>query len=127
MQIVIDTNVIVSAFLNPKGNTAIFMDKVFGGCYDIIVTETILMEYDDVLHRSKFHFKESTIKYIISWFRNYGIMIEVDENDYPKDLMVDEKDAPFYVAARCTKSRLVTGNIKHYPVEEMRTMLWELL
>ena len=26
-----------------------------------------------------------------------------------------------------TRSLLVTGNIKHYPVEEWRAMIWELL
>ena len=36
-------------------------------------------------------------------------------------------DAPFYVAARCTGALLVTNNIKHYPVTEWRTMIWELL
>ncbi len=30
------------------------------------------------------------------------------------------------IIARATKSGLVTGNIKHYPIEEMRTMIWEL-
>jgi putative PIN family toxin of toxin-antitoxin system len=127
MQVVIDTNIIVAAFLTPHGNTAVFMDKVFGGCYDVIVTETILKEYDNVLHRNQFHFEETTIAFILDWFRTHGIMVEVDETDYPKELMADKKDAPFYVAARCTRSRLVTGNVKHYPVEEMRTMLWELL
>ena len=42
------------------------------------------------------------------------------------DTIIDEKDIPFYVTAKATKSRLVTGNIKHYPIEEMRTMIWEL-
>jgi predicted nucleic acid-binding protein len=60
MQVVIDTNIIVAAFLTPHGNTAVFMDKVFGGCYDVIVTETILKEYDNVLHRNQFHFEETT-------------------------------------------------------------------
>ena len=27
------------------------------------------------------------------------------------------------IIAKTTKSRLVTGNIKHYPIEKMRTMI----
>ena len=53
-------------------------------------------------------------------------MVEVSEKDYLEDSMIDEKDIPFYIVAKATKSRLVTGNIKHYPIEEMRTMIWEL-
>lgn len=30
------------------------------------------------------------------------------------------------IIAKATKLRLVTGNIKHYPIEEMRTMIWKL-
>ena len=30
------------------------------------------------------------------------------------------------IIAKATKSRLVIGYIKHYPIEEMRTMIWEL-
>lgn len=41
--------------------------------------------------------------------------------------MPDPKDAPFYITARCTGALLVTKNIKHYPITEWRTMIWELL
>ena len=53
-------------------------------------------------------------------------MVEVNENAYRPDEVLDEKDIPFYATAKATKSRLVTGNVKHYPIEEMRTMIWEL-
>ena len=126
-RIVIDTNVIISALLSPKGDAARFMGDVFDGKYEIIITESIIAEYEDVLHRDKFMIDEEIIKFVLSWFVENAIFVEVDEDDYPKDEMPDADDAPFYVAARCTGALLVTKNIKHYPVTEWRTMIWELL
>ena len=127
MRLVIDTNIIVSAFLTPNGNAAILMDKVFGEAYEVIVTKNILVEYEEVLQRKKFGFSEEIISFVLTWFREHAVLVDVNENDYSKEDVPDPKDAVFYVAARATGSRLVTGNIKHYPVEEMRTMLWELM
>ena len=35
MQVVINTNIIVSALLNPKGACYIFLDRVLAGAYDL--------------------------------------------------------------------------------------------
>ena len=126
MQIVIDTNILVSALLNPNGSAYIFMDSVFGGSYDLIISPSILNEYKEVLSRKKIGFSEDEISFIIDWFKTNALLIEVEEQNYSSEV-IDKKDAPFYAAAKCTHSKLITGNIKHYPVEELRTMLWELI
>lgn len=126
MQVVIDTNIIVSALLNPKGACYIFLDRVLAGAYDIVASEAIIAEYNEVLRRSQFGFDEGDVDYLVEWFYSNALMVEVSEKDYLEDSMIDEKDIPFYIVAKATKSRLVTGNIKHYPIEEMRTMIWEL-
>ena len=126
MQVVIDTNIIVSALLNPKGACYIFLDRVLAGAYDIVASEAIIAEYNEVLRRSQFGFDEEDVDYLVEWFYSNALMVEVSEKDYLEDSMIDEKDIPFYIVAKSTKSRLVTGNIKHYPIEEMRTMIWEL-
>lgn len=125
MRIVIDTDIIVSALLNPSGVSYTFLDRVFAGEYDIIITEKILEEYNEVLRRDKFNIPENIIVTIIKWFRENAIFIEVEEEQYTCNVS-DKKDAAFYAAAKATKSRLVTGNVKHYPIEEMITMLWEM-
>lgn len=59
----------------------------------------------------------------LSWFRHNAIWIE------PKptiNKILDEKDRIFYDTARCSGSKLVTGNFRHYPVEENITALWEI-
>lgn len=126
MQVVIDTNIIVSALLNPKGACYIFLDRVLARAYDIVASEAIIAEYNEVLRRSQFGFDEEDVDYLVEWFYSNALMVEVSEKDYLEDSMIDEKDIPFYIVAKATKSRLVTGNIKHYPIEEMRTMIWEL-
>lgn len=126
MQVVIDTNIIVSALLNPRGACFVFLDRVFAGIYDVVASEEIILEYDNVLRREKFGFDEEDIEFIVDWFWKNALIVEVNKEDYWTDEVLDEKDVAFYIIAKATKSRLVTGNIKHYPVEEMRTMIWEL-
>ena len=99
----------------------------FSGCYDVVASEEIIREYDEVLHRAKFGFDDNDTQFIIEWFRENALFVEVDACQYLPDNVMDKKDLPFYVTAKATNSRLVTGNIKHYPVEEMRTMIWELV
>lgn len=40
MQVVIDTNIIISAFLSGQGSCRLFMDQVFAGQHEVIVSET---------------------------------------------------------------------------------------
>ena len=87
----------------------------------------MFLEYRGVLSRKKFSIDPDIQDFILGWFLEHAVLVEVDESDYPKGDMPDPKDAPFYVAARCTGALLVTKNIKHYPVTEWRTMIWELV
>lgn len=49
MRVVIDTNIIVASLLSKTGKCSDFMDKVFGNQYEVIVSETIMQEYERVL------------------------------------------------------------------------------
>lgn len=76
-----------------------------------------------MLHREKFCFDEDIITFLLTWFKQNAVWIEVIKSDIP---MKDEKDRIFYDVARTCKARLVTGNLKHYPVDELVTALWEI-
>ncbi len=123
MRIVVDTNIIVSALLSVEGTAFRILSDVMDGRYEVFVSKEIYDEYDDVLHRGKFGFDEETIKFILEWFRENAIWIETNKSNIP---MPDEKDRVFYDVARCCKAKLLTGNTKHYPVDELVTSLWEL-
>lgn len=79
MQVVIDTNIIVSALLNPKGACYIFLDRVFAGVYDVVASSDIIKEYDDVLRREQFGFDEEDVDFIIEWFWKNSLIVEVNE------------------------------------------------
>ena len=57
---VIDTNVFISALLSKRADAATVrvLDAMFDGKIVPLYHGDILAEYDEVLHRSKFHFKE---------------------------------------------------------------------
>ena len=112
---VIDTNVIVAALLthNPMVATAKVLDYLSEGRIATVYNEDIMSEYQDVLYRKKFHFKEDKILMVLNYIRHYGI--HSDRIPYAGD-MPDEKDRPFYeVSLSIDDSFLVTGNLKHFP------------
>ena len=65
---VIDTNVIISALLSKNADAATVgvLRAVVEGKIIPLYHEDILVEYDEVLHRAKFHFKEESIHTIHS-------------------------------------------------------------
>lgn len=123
MRMVIDTNIIVSALLSPDGAACQVLSDALDGKHEVFVSVEIFQEYADVLHREKFGFDEDIIVYLLDWFRDNAIWVEVTKSDIQ---MPDEKDRVFFDVARCCRARLLTGNIKHYPVDELVTSLEEI-
>jgi len=115
--IVIDTNVLVSALLSKHSDTATV--KVLDALYDSkiipLYSEEILQEYEDVLHRKKFHFSEAVVHLLIQSIHDNGICVE---RALTGELLPDPKDLVFYevcMVKRDEDSMLVTGNMKHFP------------
>lgn len=114
---VIDTNVLLSALLskNKDSATVKVLDAVFDGKIIPLYHQDILAEYDEVLHRKKFHLQEKLIHTILNAFRQYGMEV------FPQptgELLVDMDDLIFYevtMEKREDDAYLVTGNQKHYP------------
>lgn len=117
---VIDTNVIVSALLSHDGksNPSIVLTNVISGNITPLYNEDIISEYKDVLSRDNFPFRQEDIESTIDLFVKKGILIDstvpIKEN-YP-----DLDDVVFYeVAMSMDGTYLVTGNIKHFPINSM--------
>lgn len=123
MRLVIDTNIIVSALLSSESRAFQLLSDILDGKYTILISEEIYQEYQDVLHRDKFCFDNEIICFLLNWFKENAVWIQILETNTP---MLDEKDRVFYDLAKSCKAKLVTGNIKHYPVDELVTALWEL-
>lgn len=124
MLVVIDTNIIVSALLSPAGSAFQFFSEVLDGKHNVLISEDIYKEYKDVLHREKFGFDEEIVSFILNWFVKNAIWIEPSQSTEP---VPDEEDRAFFDLAKACKAKLVTGNIKHYPVHEIVTSLKEIL
>ena len=111
---VLDTNILVSAFLNPKGAPAKVFDYVLNGnvimCYD----SKMITEYREVLKRPKFGFNEKDVDQLIKFILETGISV------VPPPLQVDftdQDDRVFYEVAIFVRGKIVTGNKKHFPEE----------
>lgn len=116
---VIDTNVLVSALLSNRMDTATvqLIGRLIGDDSIPVYSKEIMHEYQEVLSRKKFKFPLNMIKYILSAIEKYGVLVEPSETGV---ILPDIKDLPFYevvMEKREDGAYLVTGNQKHFPIE----------
>jgi len=112
---VIDTNVIVSAYItkNLEAATSKVWEAVMQCKLTPIYNEEILSEYSEVLHRDKFGIPEHLIKWALDRIVTNGVRGERILSD---EFFPDPKDVVFYeVAMSKEDAYLVTGNTKHFP------------
>jgi len=116
MNVVVDTNVIVSALINANGIPARILSLVLNGNIKILYDNRIIFEYIDVLSMKKFCFSKEAINNIISYFKHNGEFIN---SEYAKINFSDESDKKFYEVYKSGGAHyLITGNIKHFPKED---------
>jgi putative PIN family toxin of toxin-antitoxin system len=73
MIIVLDTNVIASALLQPRGKPAKVLDLILDSMVIIAYDRRIMMEYREVLHRPKFKFDKTHVETVLSFLEKEGI------------------------------------------------------
>ena len=117
MTVVLDTNVLVSALINPTGVPATILSLLLNGRLTVLYDNRILGEYKEVLSRPKFHFKKNLILQLLDYVRHEGEFVAAEPLRVPS---VSEDDKMFYEVARAGKAQfLVTGNKKHFPSEDI--------
>lgn len=112
---VIDTNVFVSALFSKNINVATVkvLDAIFQGKIVPLYNDEIIAEYEEVLHRSKFHFTPSLVNKYLKSICKMGISSERVHSD---EVFPNQDDVVFYeVALSKEDAYLVTGNTKHFP------------
>jgi putative PIN family toxin of toxin-antitoxin system len=112
---VIDTNVIVSAYItkNLEAATSKVWEAVLQCKLTPIFNDEILSEYSEVLHREKFGIPKHLIKWALDTIVTNGVRGERVLSD---EFFPDQKDVVFYeVAMSKEDAYLVTGNTKHFP------------
>ncbi len=126
---VIDTNVLVSALLSSKDDTATVqvLGKIITGEITPVYSNAITKEYREVLSRKKFGFSGDLIEYLLSAFEKFGILVDPSPSGIT---LPDMKNVPFYkvvLEKRDDNAYLVTGNIKHFPQKPFIVTPRELL
>ena len=116
MRVVLDTNVIVSAFLSPEGKPSTILQLVLRGDIELCLNTAILAEYEQVLHRSKFA-RIINQPAIILFFNILSEIGSTVVGAPSKCNFTDESDRKFYDVANTIGAVLVTGNKNHYPDE----------
>ena len=117
---VVDTNVFLSALISKSDDAATVrvLNSVFHGRIIPLYHQEILAEYNEVLHREKFHLSERVIQDILATIVRYGVEI------FPQptgEVLIDMDDLIFYevvMEKRDEEAYLVTGNQKHYPIRD---------
>lgn len=117
---VVDTNVLVSALLSKKSDTATVrvFRAMLQGQFTPLYHQEILDEYDEVFHRPRFHLTEDVIQTVMAAIKKFGIEV------FPQptgEILIDLDDLIFYEVAmekRDDNAYLVTGIRKHYPVKD---------
>lgn len=126
MNLVLDTNIIVSAFITPNGNPSKILKLVLQKKASFYYNTAILQEYEKVMLRPKFSaiIKPEDIHKFLKLLCSIGTPFDPVPS---KIKFSDESDRIFYDTAKGSNSFLITGNIKHYPKESFILLPVDLL
>jgi len=113
VNIVLDTNVLVSALWSANNKPAAIVNSVLARRFFVCYDYRILKEYYSVLRRAKFGFADWEIQGMLSFISKNGISVIADQ--LPDVPFTDESDKKFYEVAKFCHAPLITGNTKHYP------------
>jgi putative PIN family toxin of toxin-antitoxin system len=116
LRVVLDTNVVISAFITANGNSARIMRMIFERKFDICYNSIILAEYEGVAARKKFakNIDQNHVRRFFKIIKTIGVSILPEPSLVP---FTDESDRIFYDTAKTGNAVLITGNIKHFPRE----------
>ena len=121
IRIVVDTNVIVSALLNPRGFEARLIRTILVGRVQLYTSELILAEYEGVLMRSKFAINMRRKRKALSRLRALSIIVR------PLHAIKgspDKSDNRFLECATAAGADfLITGNKRHFPTQFRQTQI----
>ena len=115
---VIDTNVIVSALITRRMDspTIKVLSAIRDGRIKVVCSRDILNEYREVLSRGKFNLSTARVEQTISTLVENALFLEPVASG---EEFSDETDRVFYEVALAgseDRTRLVTGNLRHYPI-----------
>lgn len=118
IRVVLDTNVIVSAYLNQDGLPFLILKLVLTGRVRLYASAPILAEYEELLFRKSYPLDTRRARMLLKKLRTLSVIV----NPQPgPPLIADPDDSIFLECAEAAKADyLVTGNTGHFPKERWK-------
>ena len=120
---VLDTNIIVSALLQPLGPSAHLLLLSLNGSIQICLSGSIYTEYEEVISRPRFQRSPEAVVRALDAIRKAALWVRPTET---MQACSDPDDNMFLECALAARANyLVTGNLRHFPPSwgETRTVL----
>ncbi|MBM3728951.1 MAG: putative toxin-antitoxin system toxin component, PIN family [Acidobacteria bacterium] len=119
IRVVLDTNIIVSALLQPLGPPAQVFLLALGDTVRMCVSGSIFAEYEEVIRRPRLRRTEETILSALETIRTRATWVKPSE---PVRACFDPDDDVFLECAQASgASYLVTGNARDFPLRWIAT------
>ncbi len=113
IRVVLDTNVFVSALLQPLGPSAQLLLLALSSSIRLCITSSIYAEYEEVISRPRFKRSPDVISDTLQAIRKAGLWVRPKQ---PIKACHDPDDNIFLECAQAAQAKyLVTGNLKHFP------------
>ena len=116
MKVVLDTNILVSALISSFGNSARILDLVLLGDLQLVYDDRIIAEYREVLARPRFEFDSDDVADLLHYLATEGMAITAPPLSVT---LPDPDDLPFLEVATAMGVILITGNLRHFPEDQL--------
>jgi len=122
IRVVLDTNILVSALLQPKGLPArTFLIILAGTTAQLCVSGDVYAEYEEVIRRPKFARSHNVIEHALRAIRERGFWVKPSEK---VRACSDPDDDIFLECALAARAHyVVTGNLKDFPTKWADTQI----
>jgi putative PIN family toxin of toxin-antitoxin system len=121
IRIVLDTNIIVSALLQPLGPPGRVFLLAINGSIQFCISGNVYAEYEEVIRRPRLRRDENVIAGTLHTIRQKGLWVRPTE---AVRACADPDDDIFLVCAQAARAvYLVTGNLKHFPASWLDTRI----
>jgi putative PIN family toxin of toxin-antitoxin system len=110
IRVVIDTNIAVSALLQPSGLPAQVFVLALGDPIQMCVSGDVFAEYEEVISRPRFQRHQKTVAATLRAIRDQAFWVK------PTQMVRACYDPDDDIFLECAQADyLVTGNLRHYP------------
>jgi putative PIN family toxin of toxin-antitoxin system len=114
LRVVLDTNIVVSGLLSPKGSPSAILDAAASKQFRCFVSEPLIEEYSEVLARNALGLDQRRVARFIRDFRKVVLLVVPRQKTLiardPDDNMVME------CAVEAKADFVVTGNTRDFPL-----------